>query len=549
MINYLYNTNIDFSGDGAWQKYSHESGLVYFKGYMNNFNIINIYIDLIKSNKTEIKNRLLLLDGHFSIVIKSKNHIICAVDKVRSCPILWGLNNNNNIIISSVAKPIEDFLSLSVQDIDQEVSKIFALSGYTTGDKTLYSKVKQLNPGTFICINKSEYSIEKYYEWRPWVHKIDKKKDISDLNNTNENIIKKLIKSVNGRQIVIPLSAGMDSRFIVSGLKHFKYQNVICVSYGIKNNKDAYIAKKIANHLEYDWIFIEYSSKLFSKAFKSDDYKNYLKFCDSLTSIHFAGEYLMLSKLKEENKIDSNAIFINGQSGDFISGNHIPSELISLNEITKSNDDLFYKVFLDKHYKHWKNIDTENYNKIIIGFLEKELLYLKKDKKNFSYVSAYEYIEFKDRQSKYVINGQRTYEYFGYDWRLPLWDCDYLDFWKDVEIEKKIKQNLYVRTLKSYNWCGTWDKIDINPYSISPAWIKPIRFILKLFFIFLGKKRWHKFERKYLDYFMTTTCCYGPWSYFQIVFDKRGHDSPIGWIIEHYLNLKNINWKGELIDR
>ena len=58
-----------------------------------------------------------------------------------------------------------------------------------------------------------------------------------------------------------------------------------------------------------------------------------------------------------------------------------------------------------------------------------------------------------------------------------------------------------------------------------------------------------QFERKYLDYFMTTTCCYGPWSYFKIVFDKRGHDSPIGWLIEHYLNLKNINWKGELIDK
>ena len=39
--------------------------------------------------------------------------------------------------------------------------------------------------------------------------------------------------------------------------------------------------------------------KKFKDAFYSDDYQKYLNYCDSFTSIHFAGEYLMLKSLKK----------------------------------------------------------------------------------------------------------------------------------------------------------------------------------------------------------------------------------------------------------
>ena len=344
MINYLDNTNINFSGDEAWQKYSSESGEVYFKGYMNNFKILDIFEELTKSTKSYIKQKLFLMDGHFSIVIVTKNYIICAVDKIRSCPVLWGIKDNK-IIISSIAKPIEDFLSLGCKDIDQEAARLFALSGYTSGDKTLYSNVKQLNPGTFIIISKLEHSIEKYYEWKPWTYIQNKNKNSFDLNNINENIIKKLIKSLNGRQVVIPLSGGMDSRFIVSGLKYYNYNNVICISYGLKDNKDAHIAKIIADKLGYEWIFIEYSSKIFKEVYSTNDYQQYTNYCDNLTSIHFAGEYLMMQKLQGDKRIQKDAIFINGQSGDFITGNHIPQELLNLDYTSKSSENIFYKTY------------------------------------------------------------------------------------------------------------------------------------------------------------------------------------------------------------
>ena len=54
--------------------------------------------------------------------------------------------------------------------------------------------------------------------------------------------------------------------------------------------------------------------------------------------------------------------------------------------------------------------------------------------------SLYEFLEFQNRQSKYVLGNQRSYEVFGWDWHLPLWDNEYVEFYKStvaLEIQTK----------------------------------------------------------------------------------------------------------------
>ena len=65
-----------------------------------------------------------------------------------------------------------------------------------------------------------------------------------ELSNQIEKTIKNIIKDANGATIIIPLSAGLDSRLIASGLKNFNYNNVKCFSYGLKNNYETLSSKK-----------------------------------------------------------------------------------------------------------------------------------------------------------------------------------------------------------------------------------------------------------------------------------------------------------------
>ena len=82
----------------------------------------------------------------------------------------------------------------------------------------------------------------------------------SKLIKINNNIISKLIKTCNNKFIVIPLSAGYDSRFILSGLINKGYKNIITFSYGKKENRELNTARKIAEYLKVPWHYIEFTN-------------------------------------------------------------------------------------------------------------------------------------------------------------------------------------------------------------------------------------------------------------------------------------------------
>ena len=152
----------------------------------------------------------------------------------------------------------------------------------------------------------------------------------------------------------------------------------------------------------------------------------------------------------------------------------------------------------------------------------------------------YEYSEFIDRQSKYVITGQRTYEYYGHHWRLPLWDDEYLFFWQQVPLDFKLKQKLYLEMLKTNNYGNVWgDDIPLNKKTIVPKWIIPLRFICKIPFGFFGKegkKSWKQFDMSFFYYFRDVTHMMDTINYTRIIKDifKRPNFH-VSWKVKDYL--------------
>ena len=143
--------------------------------------------------------------------------------------------------------------------------------------------------------------------------------------------------------------------------------------------------------------------------------------------------------------------------------------------------------------------------------------------------------------------GQRVYEYLGFDWRLPLWDVDYINFWGNLDIKYKRKQRLYKEVIYEQNWANVWNKFPVNPNITFSIEITIIRIILKCFFAPIGQERWHAFELKYLDYYISNLCGYAPWNYFKVITDTRGFSSALSWHIEEYLNNKGLKWNGDYL--
>jgi asparagine synthase (glutamine-hydrolysing) len=330
-----------------------------------------------------------------------------------------------------------------------------------------------------------------------------------------------MLRQIGNRQIIIPLSAGNDSRLVASALKHLGASNVKCYSYGSIGNFEAKIAKIVAKKLEYEWIFIPLGYKSEKKYYASQEYKEYLKFAETYCSVAYTQSLSTIKYLKDMNWIDADAIFVNGNSGDFISGAHI-------NALKKNNDtskkQIVLNALIEKHFSLWGEAKSkENIKKIKSELWNEITLVCESSLKSEENHLLYEYSEFIDRQSKYVVSGQRAYEFYGYEWRMPLWDDEYLHFWQKIPAEFKNNQKLYTDMLKEQNFGKVWrDGVPVNMKNITPKWVSPARFLIKLFFGAFGtrgKLAWKQFDKVVFNYWMINTHTLKAFSYLRVLAD------------------------------
>ena len=501
---------------------------------------VNTYKELIIkaiNNKNKLVAILNSIDQNFALIIINKEYAFIAVDHARTYPIYFSLHKNY-YYFSPQADEINQILHCSV---NKEQRLAFQMSGYTTSKNTLWKDIKSLNAGNaYTFIKNKEPIIINYFNYKPWKNYLSQKIGFNTrLKNKINTVLNKLIKEARGRTISIPLSAGLDSRLIASGLKHLGYKNVKCFSYGKKNNFEAIAAKKIAKKLGYPWKFCEINRVNINKFYQTETFKNFIKNTnDGVATVGIQDVYAIYY-LKKINFIKKNDIIVNGNSGDFISGGHIPIEYKNnpylLNKKNSNNYksiiNSIIKIHIKKHYFLWGELYNKKNKKIISNLLINQINELNiHNTKNINSHGLLEYLEFNNRQSKYVINLQRTYDFYNQKWQLPLWDKDFMHFWAQVPLNLKLGQKLYKDVLKELNFSGVWTKEYNLQYKIPSLRVTLIRGFLKAFHIFSSKENWHKFERRYILYWTDNLYGLNIRSYKEIISNKNDARNSISWL-------------------
>ena len=244
--------------------------------------------------------------------------------------------------------------------------------------------------------------------------------------------------------------------------------------------------------------------------------------------------------------ISSDAVIVNGNTGDFISGGHIPRSLTKGNLEDNNPDKLLassWNEFLDKHFSLWGMLRNKNNNKFIINELNSLLESRGIDRlvDNEQLYGVFESMEFLGRQSKYIVNMQRAYEFYGYSWHMPLWSESMLDFWECVPQEYKVNQRLYKDTLYENNWGGVWSDIPINNKLIQPSWLRYIRLLSKILLYPYSKNAWYRFERNVFQYHLDEVKNSVIVPYRKVLLDRRGQRHWLSWLTELYLIENGIN--------
>lgn len=419
----------------------------YTRGYIydeanklyRNEELVQYFSDV--NNENEFRNKLKNANGVFSVVVCVDDLIFVSVDRIRSMPLFYSIYNDIFIISDDAYVVKEKIGNIEMDDVSVNE---FMITGYVTNEDTLYKEIRQVQAGEYIVFEGSLKKIKRY-SYYSYQHEdfFDTNKEtlVNKLDNVHTKIFMRLIESLNGRTAVIPLSGGYDSRLIAVMLKRLGYENVICFSYGREGNEESKISKKIADYLGYRWIYVPYTNNLWYNLFNSKERLEYFKYGSNFTSLPHIQDWPAVKELKNKELIPKDSVFIPGHAADFLEGSHIPESFAKVKYI--SDNELLNSIY-KKHYSlcEWKD-KYDQYNKAfknkICGNIE-----IVGNMTNESAANLFEEWDWKERQAKFICNSVRVYEFFGYEWRIPLWDNELIYYWSKIRINDRCLRKLYM---------------------------------------------------------------------------------------------------------
>ncbi len=548
-----HSSNVDVvAGPGwGWTNFDGSAGRVSFKGYLTEGaqtfatqSAAERAGRAITGAKDDaaLQQVLAELSGHFALIVQTPERTVAAVDRARSIPLLWG-QSGGMVLIDDQGRRLRGRLELRASDLDPEQVLAVAMSGYSVGGRTMYRGLHELRAGEALVVERGSARTLRWFVYDAWrtEQMADPERRLSELHRF---MIERLAKSADGRPICVPLSAGFDSRMVAAGLRAVGYRNVRLFAYGRPGNHEAETSKAIAERLGFPWTFVPFTGAKQRTMLADPEHERTIwQEADTCGGVPFEQDWIAIKTLKKNGWIPADAIMVNGQTGDFITGNHAPKEFLAeLPASVETRRERVYAKVLSKHYSMWSALCRPQTNARIVKLLDDEVFAAGA---SFAEPNAphgiCEFLEYQGRQAKYVISGQRTYEALQLTWRLPLWDDEYIQFWRRAPLELKAGQNLYRRVLQADNWGDVWSNIPVNAKTIRPHWLVPLRLAAKVAFAPLGAERWHHAERRLFAWWMDSLRVSAVVPYSKAVADNRGARHGVAWLIERYLAQHEIN--------
>ncbi len=501
--------------------------------YPNDFNY-EIIIDFFeknfkKKNYNKFEELINTFKNKFAFIAKKNNYQIACVDKISTYPIFYKIDLNKFYFSPNIYKLIDNKnININENSLTQ-----LRMSGYVNENKTLIDNIFQVTAGSYIS-NEFEKP-QTYYNYYPSIiNNNPESKLLKELDAIIDKIFNNLFLKYKNHQIIVPLSGGLDSRFIIGKLKQYNFKNIISFSYGPKYNDEAKIANLVAKKLNIPWFFIETNSLETKKLFKSELRKKYWKFSSYLSRSPNMQEFDFINKIVNKKYINKKSVIINGQTGDFISGGHIPKKLISNN-----SKKYMFEYIIDKHFSLWSNLKSDRNLNLIEESIENNLK-IKNINKKIHYAYVYNFWEWKERQSKFVINQQKIYDFYEIDWELPLWEGELMDFWKSLPLNYLQDKYLYKKYLLEWNYSKLFTDKKINtprydrqPINRWPGFSYFIFLIITIIGFFVSKKT-KKVLFNYLKFFGHYSNYYSSYSLIHLLKRAKNYRNPQSFFSETY---------------
>ena len=521
------SNRIIFSPRLSWKTVEGSSFKICYTGSPNIAKTLSTALTNNNFDVQNIKREAASSQGHFAIIASSPSACCAITDHCRSSPIFF-----TDTMVSNDAHVLRTKAKINVPD--PQGIRDASMAGYVTEGRTLFKGLNQLEAGSLAFWHKDSKKpqLARHTVYQPTSFTRASTQSLADdFLSILDKTIQRIVKSADGRPIWVPLSGGLDSRLLLAKLTEHRCKNLFAFTYGPKANDEAKVARLIAGKLGVKWKFFPTTRQEMRRFFSTDERRSFWAFSDGLCSLPTFQDFTTLRQLELKGQLPKNALLINGQTGDFISGGHIPPELMRSSIKTEA----LLALIVRKHFSLWSSLKTpERLDELYCNLSARLGVQLKATLQKDEAVAYYERFEYEERQAKYVINGQRNYEYLNRRWELPLWDRDIVSFWREIPADLKYNQALYKHALQRWNFRDIFGNTK-GEISHWPGSLKAILLPSRLIRISFGRPARDAFLKRML-YFGMYRDQYSPFSYRHFLSNAGDLRSPISLLTKTWLS-------------
>lgn len=279
------------------------------------------YVGCSTRDGAEVSRLLIpVAQGCCALVADDGSRIHLSVDTVASIPLFYRVDRDAVYVSDSA-------LSIASGEVDADRLHEYETIMYTLLEDTIDPRVRQVQAGQSVCIDLVSGKVETHDAWTYARDAAFEDPDLRELDDLFLRSVGYAVADQGALPIVVPLSAGYDSRAIVYALKTLGVEDVICFSYGKTMSAEAKVSRDIACALGYPWHFVTYS------AGKMSDYLVGFYSAHALDYFHLGRipcvqTALAFHELRRTGVVPGGALVLPGHTGLFWKGD-VPSQIVS----------------------------------------------------------------------------------------------------------------------------------------------------------------------------------------------------------------------------
>lgn len=246
----------------------------------------------------------------------------------------------------------------------------------------------------------------------------------------------RMLASIGSSRILLPLSGGLDSRLLATWLVNQGVNNVLAFSYGESEGQpEAKISREVASRLGIPFEFVELSSQRVHHYWQRKETAEMLRYASSGNALPHIQDFVALKTLLDKRKVSPGDVLLPGHT---VVGNMHNLELLEQTSTTFKD---ITQAVIGNHMglKYGRPPQSiQNQMRIDLRTLANHLDFDGTSRSTQRLVEAFNLHE---RQTKYINNSMKIYEYLGLRWALPMLDREFATCWFSGAVELTASEN------------------------------------------------------------------------------------------------------------